>query len=418
MLQLGTRSAWQHLGARRLADGVVRPRRGVRCRAGTRLRLNTVDALAGASTPGTAIACALLANIGLLVFLVAVHGRLDRPAVVGRGTCSPCSSPSGCSSTRRGRQALQVAMVGISTLEGSVGRLGGDRGRHRRRGRRAGRPAGHGRGLQPDDPSARAPQRHRARAARRLGIGDLVQPRSRTASCRSPRRAGIVRDAKGEPLASDELVAGRQRAAEGRLCKASGAACRFAVSASTAWAVRPQVKVVEGQALHARLARARGRPRRAAAIRGAGDRQGDPARRQHVEGRRRLRLGRRARIGALERCRLSSPTPIGAAKCPSSSVTVRLPDAKAVDAFKAALAANPQLKVDAIDHRSSTTGKQSEGITKIIRGHRHRRRHDHGDRRHVRCAQTRCSRPLRTACARDRDAARHRLFRGCPWWWP
>ena len=49
-----------------------------------------------------------------------------------------------------------------------------------------------------------------------------------------------------------------------------------------------------------------------------------------------------------------------------ASVTVKLADAKAYDAFKAALAADPRLKVD-VDTTLNYFSKQSEGMSKVMR---------------------------------------------------
>jgi len=174
---------------------------------------------------------------------------------------------------------------------------------------------------------------------------------------------GIARDAKGEPLASPELVV----AANLPLKDATGddeGSVQLRGIGDEAWLVRPQVHVVDGRRFTPGLRElivGRGAARQFAGL---------------VPGHT-IRLGSQtwtvagvfASGDALESEIWADANVVaGTYERGSSrnSVTVRLADANGFKAFKAALEANPQLKIDA-----STTldffSKQSEGTATIIR---------------------------------------------------
>jgi putative ABC transport system permease protein len=175
--------------------------------------------------------------------------------------------------------------------------------------------------------------------------------------------AGIARDATGEPLASPELVVAANLPLKGGKAGDEGSVQLRGVGAQ-AWAVRPQVSIVEGQRFGNGLRElivGRGAARQFAGL---------------VPGHE-VRLGNQtwkvagvfASGDALESEIWADAAVVADTYRRGSSrasVTVRLADPKDFAAFKTALEANPQLKVDV-----STTldyfSKQSEGMTKIIR---------------------------------------------------
>lgn len=176
--------------------------------------------------------------------------------------------------------------------------------------------------------------------------------------------AGVARDAKGEPIASSELVV----AANLPLKKGQGTDDEGSVQlrgiSEQAWAVRPQVKIIDGKRFEPGL-------RELIVGRGAA--------RQFAN----LVPGREIRLGT-QQWKIAGVFASGDAMeseiwgdaavvadtyrrgSSRASVTVRLADPKAFGAFKTALESNPQLKVDV-----STTldyfSKQSEGVTKVLR---------------------------------------------------
>jgi putative ABC transport system permease protein len=175
--------------------------------------------------------------------------------------------------------------------------------------------------------------------------------------------AGIARDAQGQPVASDEMVV-----AANLPLKAGGPDEEGSVQlrgiGSQGFGVRPQVKIVEGRRFELGLRElvvGRGAARQFAGL---------------VPGQQ-IRLGAQlwtvagvfASGDAMESELWADAAVVADTYRRGSSrtsVTVRLADAQAFSAFKAALEANPQLKVDVtttLDYFS----KQSEGVTKVLR---------------------------------------------------
>jgi putative ABC transport system permease protein len=178
-----------------------------------------------------------------------------------------------------------------------------------------------------------------------------------------PQAAGIARNSKGQPMASPELVVAANLPIKGGTADDEGSVQLRGVG-EQAWAVRPQVKIIAGRTF-------------------------TPGMRELIAGK-----GATKQFAGLEpghQIRLGSQlwTVVGVFASDDSldseiwgdagvvadtyrrggsraSVTVRLNDPQTFDAFKTALEANPQLKVDV-----STTldyfSKQSEGTTKTIR---------------------------------------------------
>jgi len=174
---------------------------------------------------------------------------------------------------------------------------------------------------------------------------------------------GIARDAKGEPLASPEIVVAANLPLKDTTGDDEGSVQLRGVGGQV-WAVRPQVRVVEGRTFKPGLREllvGRGAARQFAGL---------------VPGHE-IRLGSQtwtvagifASGDALESELWADGDVVaqtferGSSR---NSVTVRLADAKTFAPFKAALDANPQLKIDA-----STTldyfSKQSEGTATVIR---------------------------------------------------
>ena len=174
---------------------------------------------------------------------------------------------------------------------------------------------------------------------------------------------GIARDAKGEPLASPEIVVAANLPLKGGTADDEGSVQLRGVGAQ-AWAVRPQVRIVDGRRFTPGLRELI--VGRGAARQFAGLVPGQP-----------IRLGSQtwtvagvfASGDALESEIWGDANVVAETYERGSSrnsVTVRLADANGFKAFKAALEANPQLKIDA-----STTldyfSKQSEGTATVIR---------------------------------------------------
>jgi putative ABC transport system permease protein len=178
-----------------------------------------------------------------------------------------------------------------------------------------------------------------------------------------PQTSGIARDAKGLPIASDELVVAANLPIKGGGPDDEGSVQLRGVS-EQAWAVRPQVKIIAG-------------------------RKFTPGLRELIVGRGAARQfagmtpGQEVRLG-VQKWTVAGVFSSGDAMdseiwadanvvadtyrrgSSRASVTVRLNDAQAFGAFKTALEANPQLKVDVITTLDYFS-KQSEGMTKVIR---------------------------------------------------
>lgn len=263
--------------------------------------------------------------------------------------------------TRRGRQAASVARVGISTLR-------------QRLGSSAVIVVGIA-GVVGVLVALLAMAEGYAETLRKTGSADtVVVMRGASASevmsvldhdsvVQIAQTPGIARDAKGEPIASDELVLAVNLPIKGGGPDEESSAQLRGVG-EQAWAVRPQVKIVEGRRFQPGL-------RELIVGRGAAKQFANLVPGQDV------RLGSQvwrvagvfASGDALESEVWGDATVVadtyrrGASR---ASVTLRLADPNAFAALKTALDANPQLKVD-----ESTTldyyAKQSEGMTKVIR---------------------------------------------------
>lgn len=264
--------------------------------------------------------------------------------------------------TRRGSQTLSVASVGISTL-----------------GQRLGASAvivvgiagvvgvlvallamaeGYAQTLRQTGSTDTAIVMRGASAA------EVASGLERESTVQIAQAAGVARDAKGEPLASSEIVvAANLPLKKGTIADDEGSVQLRGIG-EQAWAVRPQVKLVEGRRFEPGLRElivGRGAARQFAGLVPGQD----------------IRLGTQqwkvvgvfASGDAMESevwadaSVLADTYRRGSSR---NSVTVKLADAQAFATFKAALQSNPQLKVDVsttLDHFS----KQSEGVTKMLR---------------------------------------------------
>ncbi|MEW6706660.1 MAG: ABC transporter permease [Pseudomonadota bacterium] len=174
---------------------------------------------------------------------------------------------------------------------------------------------------------------------------------------------GIARDARGEPLASPELVVAANLPVKGGGPDEEGSVQLRGVG-DQAWAVRPQVKIVEGRRFQPGLRElvvGRGAARQFAGL--------QPGQQVRLGNQSWVVAGVFASGDAMESEVWGDAAVVadtygrGSAR---ASVTVRLADPQAFKSFKTALESNPQLQVEA-----STTAdyysKQSERMVQVIR---------------------------------------------------
>jgi putative ABC transport system permease protein len=177
-----------------------------------------------------------------------------------------------------------------------------------------------------------------------------------------PQTAGIAKDAKGQPIASPELVVAANLPIKGGQADDEGSVQLRGVS-DQAWAVRPNLKIVEGRKFTPgmrELVVGKGAARQFAGL--------EPG---HE-----IRLGSQlwTVVGVFASGDAMDSEVWGDAGVVAdtyrrgssrASVTVKLANPAAFDAFKTTLEANPQLKVDV-----STTldyfSKQSEGMSTFL----------------------------------------------------
>ena len=177
-----------------------------------------------------------------------------------------------------------------------------------------------------------------------------------------PQAAGIAKDAKGRPIASPELVVAANLPIKGGQADDEGSVQLRGVG-EQAWAVRPNLKMVEGRKFTSGMREL---------IVG----QGAAKQFAGLEPGHEIRLGSQlwTVVGVFSSGDAMDSEVWGDAGVVAdtyrrgssrASVTVKLADSKAFDAFKTELEANPQLKVDV-----STTldyfSKQSEGMSTFL----------------------------------------------------
>lgn len=178
-----------------------------------------------------------------------------------------------------------------------------------------------------------------------------------------PQTPGIARDDKGEPLASPEIVVAANLPVRNGGPDEEGSVQLRGVG-EKAWAVRPQVKIVEGRRFQPGV-------RELIAGRGAAKQFAGLAPGKEI------RLGSQKWVvagifetgDAMESEIWADANVVADTYRRGSSrnsVTARLADPHAFKAFKSGLESNPQLKVD-VATTADYYSKQSEGMTKVIR---------------------------------------------------
>jgi putative ABC transport system permease protein len=263
--------------------------------------------------------------------------------------------------TRRGRQAASVANVGISTLRQRLGSSAvivvGIAGVVGVLVALLAMAEGYSQTLRATGSADTAVVMRGASASEVMSVMD------RDSVVQIAQTAGIARDAAGKPIASDELVVAANLPIKGGVGDEESSVQLRGVG-EQAWAVRPQVKIVEGRTFKPGLRElivGRGAARQFAGM--------TPGQEIKLGTNQWTVVGIFASGDALESEVWGDAAVVADTYRRGSgraSVTVRLADAKSFDAFKTALEANPQLKIDA-----STTldyfNKQAEGMTKVIR---------------------------------------------------
>ena len=263
--------------------------------------------------------------------------------------------------TRRGRQAASVASVGISTLKQRLGSSAvivvGIAGVVGVLVALLAMAEGYSETLK------KTGSADTAIVMRGASASEVMSVLERESIVQIAQAPGIARNAKGEPIVSDEIVVAANLPVKGGTADDEGSVQLRGVG-EQAWAVRPQVKIIEGRKFTPGLRElivGRGAARQFAGLTPGSE----------------IRLGTQpwkvagvfASGDSMESEVWGDATAVADTYRRGSSraaVTVRLEDPKSFAAFKTALEANPQLKVEA-----ATTldyfGKQSEGMTKVIR---------------------------------------------------
>ena len=264
--------------------------------------------------------------------------------------------------TRRGRQAASVANVGISTLPQRLGSSAvivvGIAGVVGVLVALLAMAEGYSETLK------KTGSADTAIVMRGASASEVMSVLERESVVQIAQAPGIARNAKGEPIVSDEIVVAANLPVRGGGADEEGSVQLRGVS-EQAWAVRPQVKIIEGRKFTPGLRElivGRGAARQFAnLVPGAEVKLGTQPWKV---------AGVFASGDSMESEIWGDATVVADTYRRGSSraaITVRLDDPKSFAAFKAAVESNPQIKVEA-----ATTldyfGKQSEGMTKIIRG--------------------------------------------------
>jgi len=263
--------------------------------------------------------------------------------------------------TRRGRQAMSVAGVGISTMGQRIGSSAvivvGIAGVVGVLVALLAMAQGYSETLRKTGSTDTAIVMRGASAA------EVMSGLDRDSIVLIPQAPGVARDAKGEPLASPEIVVAANLPLKNGGPDEEGSVQLRGVG-DQAWAVRPQVKIVEGRKFTAGLRElivGRGAARQFAGLEAGHE----------------IRLGNQKWIvaGVFASGDAMESEVWGDANVVAdtygrgssrNSVTARLSDPKAFADFKKSLESNPQLKVDATT-TDEYFSKQSEKVTKVIR---------------------------------------------------
>jgi putative ABC transport system permease protein len=301
-----------------------------------------------------------LINLALVLLLVAVLSAwvvLPWPAAVALAVLFG----AWLLLTRRGRQAGSVASVGISTLRQRLGASAvivvGIAGVVGVLVALLAMAEGYGETLR------RTGSADTAIVMRGASASEVMSILDHDSVALVAQAPGIARNARGEPVASNELVVAANLPLKSGGPEDEGSVQLRGVG-EQAWMVRPQVKIVAGRAFVPGLREVivgRGAARQFAGL--------EPGREIHLGSQTWTVVGVFASGDAMESEVWGDASVIADTYRRGSSrasVTVRLANAQAFAAFKTALESNPQLKVDV-----STTldyfSKQSEGMTKVIR---------------------------------------------------
>jgi putative ABC transport system permease protein len=178
-----------------------------------------------------------------------------------------------------------------------------------------------------------------------------------------PQAPGIARDNQGKPVASPEIVVAANLPIKGSTPDDEGSVQLRGVS-DQAWAVRPNLKIIAGRKFTPgmrELIVGQGAQRQFAGL--------EPGHEVKLGNQTWTVVGVFASNDALDSEIWGDADTVASTYRRGSSrasVTVKLADAKAYDGFKAALAADPRLKVD-VDTTLNYFSKQSEGMSKVMR---------------------------------------------------
>jgi putative ABC transport system permease protein len=263
--------------------------------------------------------------------------------------------------TRRGRQATSVANVGISTLRQRLGSSAvivvGIAGVVGVLVAMLAMAQGYSETLR------KTGSDDTAIVMRGASASEVMSSLDRDSIVVIPQAPGVARDAKGEPLASPELVVAANLPVKNGGPDEEGSVQLRGVG-DKAWAVRPQVKIVEGRPFQPGLRElvvGRGAARQFAGL--------EPGHEVRLGNQKWTVAGIFASGDAMESEVWGDANVVadtygrGAGR---ASVTVRLTDPKAFGEFKKSLESNPQLKVD-VSTTADYFSKQSERVTQVIR---------------------------------------------------
>ncbi|HEX7814421.1 ABC transporter permease [Dyella sp.] len=263
--------------------------------------------------------------------------------------------------TRRGRQALSVTAVGLSTLRERLGSSAviviGIAGVVGVLVALLAMAEGYSQTL------ARTGSDDTAIVMRGASASEVMSVLERDSVVVIPQAPGIAKDAHGRPLASPEIVVAADLPLRHGHDGEEGSVQLRGVG-DEAWAVRPEVKIVEGRTFKPgmrELLVGRGAQRQFAGL--------EPGKELKLGNQSWTVVGVFSADNALDSEIWADADVVadmyrrGGSR---TAVTVRLTDARAFDTFKSALEADPRLKVD-----TSTTldyfSKQSEQMTRILR---------------------------------------------------
>ncbi len=218
---------------------------------------------------------------------------------------------------------------------------------------------------------------------------------------------GVARDPGGRPLASAELVVMVDLPRQGETEPNN---VPFRGVQPTAFAVRDELRIVEGRRLRARRPGGDRGPKGRAAVRGPRRRLADRVPGQRLDGRRHLRdRRRRPRVGDLERYRghhVGVPARRDSSRSPPGSRTARR---RVSQAFKDSVSRDPRFSISVL-REPEYYAKQATVLSRPDQRARLHGSRVHGRRRHVRRAELHVL-GHRQPAGRDRHAPRHRFRR-------